>query len=121
MQDGFLKIYVFTGNHTFPIEGAKVTGFADGKLIFFFLTDKNGRTPTVSVSSPNEDLSEDPGNVKPYSTLDITVSAKGFRTAIYRGVLVFATETSIAYANMIPLAEGQPDIPLEYDLKFDNL
>lgn len=121
MQDGFLKMYVFTGNHTFPIEGAKVTGFSGGKLIFFFLTDKNGQIPKITISAPDENLSDDPGTVSPYTAIDITVTADGFRTAIYRGVLVFATETSIAYANMIPLAAGQPDIPVEYDLKFDSL
>ena len=121
MQNGFLKLYVFTGNHTFPIKGAEVTGFSEGKLIFFYLTDKSGQIPLITVPAPDADFSEEPGTVAPFALIDLTVSAKGYRTAIYRGIQVFATETSIAYANMIPLPEGEPDIPVEYDLKFDNL
>ena len=107
MQNGFLKMYVFTGNYTFPIKGASVTGFAAGDLIFFYLTDQNGQIPVTVISAPNEDLSEEPGNASPFSTVDITVTAEGYRTAIYRGIQVFAGETSIACANMIPLPGGK--------------
>ena len=121
MQNGFLKLYVFTGNYTFPIPGAKITIFRDGKLIHFYTTDKGGQIPVTEISAPDEDLSDNPDNVKPYTIINLTVLAPGYRTAIYNGIQVFAGETSIAYANMIPIPDGEPDVPIVYNLQFNNL
>lgn len=106
MQKGYLITNVYTANRLFPVGGAQVIVYKNGEVIAYRQTNKNGVAPVVVISSPDKNLSESPGNNAPYSTVDVAVKANGFEPLIFKGVQVFAGETSILNADMIPLADN---------------
>lgn len=106
MQKGYLITNVYTANRLFPIGGAQVIVYKNGEVTAYRQTDKNGVAPVVAISAPDKNLSESPGNKGPYQTVDVTVKANGFEPLIFKGVQVFAGETSILNADMIPLADN---------------
>ena len=122
MQEGYLKANIYTANRLFPIPGAEFTVYRNGEVIAFRISNKSGAVDTVAIASPDKDLSEVPGNVAPYSVVDITVKAPGFEPLIYKGVQVFSGETSVLNVDMIPSADN-PDLnkPGEINIKPQNL
>lgn len=122
MQDGYLKANVYTANRLFPVGGAQVTVYKNGKVIAYRVSDKSGATSLITISAPDKNLSEAPGNGAPFATVDVAVKRKGFEPLVFNGVQVFAGETSVLNADMIPLSDNPSlSVPEEFNLKPQNL
>ncbi len=109
-QIGYLKVQVFTGRGTVPIEKATVTVSKDigGQRyeIATFVTDENGATERISLPAPPRSLSEQPGNYKPYATYDVRTQYPDFVVVNNMSVPVFEGIVSLQNVNLNPLIEG---------------
>ncbi len=106
MQNGYLKVNVYTANRLIPVGGAQIAVYEKGMLKGYRVTNKSGTAETVVISAPDKDLSESPGNKDPYTRVDVLIKANGFNQARYNGVQIFAGETSVLDADLIPLGEN---------------
>ena len=115
---GFLVVNTKTANGALPIENANVTIYGnspldengapallDSDVIYNLTTDKNGKTPKVSLKTQNKNLSLSPENTLPYDTYNIFVSADGYYDNSYLNVPIFQGITSLQGVNLIPLSE----------------
>jgi hypothetical protein len=74
-------------------------------IIYSLRTDNSGRTEKIALDAKDKELSQSPGNVKPYTTYNITVEKDGFYASEKINVPIFQGITSIQTAEMIPLSE----------------
>ena len=127
LEIGYISARVYTSDAELPIEGAlfSVTSLNNNvhNLIGMRISDENGKTEPIEVESPDSSLSQSPGNSKPYTTVNIRVDHPDFKTFQVEGVQVFAGETSIQDAPMIPTTydidyNQKSDI---YDIEPNNL
>ncbi len=58
-------------------------------------TDTNGQSETVSLPAPDEELSQAPGAVSPYSNYTVTVRAGGFEAVTVNGINIFPNTKGI--------------------------
>lgn len=111
MQDltgtGQLRVATLSGDGAFPVEGSTVTVAVrrNGReqLAYLLVTDESGETPTVSLPAPPASLSQQPGDVQPFTVVDIRVLANGYFRAEMRNVPIFAGVTSLQTFQLIPL------------------
>ena len=109
---GFLQVFVFTGNEAEPLPGARITVTRDGQLYANTVTDRSGLTPSIPLPSVDPALTLQPGNVQPYVTYDIRVSAPGFSTVLFENVPVYGGNGVTQPAALLPLVPGDNgDIP----------
>jgi len=122
MQTGYLKFTTSTASRLIPVAGAKITVSENGNIIAYRVTDKSGASSVIAVEAPDKNLSESPGNGIPYASLDAEITKEGFRPLNIKGIQVFAGETSVLNADLIP--EGD-NFNLngfnEYNIKPQNL
>ncbi len=106
---GFLIVSVNTANGALPVEGATVTIYggneAESDVIYSLKTDQSGRTEKVVLSTKDKELSTVPGNVAPFKSYNIEVSAPGFYDNNYINVPIFQGITSLQSVSLIPLSE----------------
>jgi len=114
MEKGFLGVTTFAAGRILPISGANVyvSQIKDEKeeLLYSLVTDENGNTPIVSVDAPDIELSEKPGNIKPFSVCNIRVVKDGFFRTVIKDVQVFAKRITIQNVDMTPLPESTEGI-----------
>lgn len=111
---GFLEVAVKTANGALPIEGARVSIYEylpneseiSGKLLYSVLTEKNGRTPRLSLNAKSKELSMAPGNKNPFTAYNVSVEREGYYNNRYINVPVFQGITSIQPVELIPLSEN---------------
>lgn len=101
----YFSAKVFSGNQAYPVVGAKISVYLDGKLHIFLITDENGETKKVKLQSfpaTNAFIPESTQQVLDY-TADIY--AEGF--APRKNLLVSAVGGSdiLLTAEMTPLSE----------------
>ena len=72
-------------------------------------TDMSGKTERLELPAPSRELSESPGNIKPYATYTISAEKDGYYPVTNTGVPVFSGITSIQPIEMLPLAEYDSD------------
>lgn len=111
-QKGNIKVIVYISQMTIPIENAKVYIYQEenGKrnLIATRNTDKNGETSLVEVDTPDKSESLSPlenGSPNPFASVNIFIEAEGFRSVLIHNAQVFAENTTVQRAEMVPLAE----------------
>lgn len=120
---GYLIVRVTTARGVIPLEGVPVriwdynddtTGQREG-LVGVYRTDRSGNTERISLPAPPRELSEQPGNKKPYATYNIDVQTNGYYEQFYTNVPIFDGITSVQQADLAPIAEnGRTDnIPLD--------
>lgn len=109
---GYLRVRASTANGALPVEGASVIVISDnengegGTVIATLRTDSSGLTPTISVAAPPKSLSLKPRSPeKPYSTVNIQVTADGYYTVENVGVPVFDGTLSQQNVNLIPRSD----------------
>ena len=107
---GYLVVQVTTANSAVPLSGAHVVISADlpgdGDVIYDLRTGSGGRTERVALETLPRAMSETPGDMKPYLTYHIEVSAPGYEKAIYQNVPIFDGITAFQQANLIPAPEN---------------
>lgn len=96
-KEGYLTFQVASG--AIPVSGSKIIVSKNvGDEVYIgktLLSDMDGKTSVISLPAPDKMLSLTPGNVKPYSTYDIIVSANGYLTEYFYDVPVFEGITSL--------------------------
>lgn len=112
-QYGYLIIKVSTARGAIPLSGASVTIRGGEKdisgVLFSLLSNRDGQTEKVELPAPNRNLSEEPGNIKPYATYSVDVFKEGYSPLFFEQVAVFPSVLSIQPAVMIPLASGKTE------------
>lgn len=110
---GYLVVNVSTARGAIPLGGATVTVMydeADNNSVFQTMTTgSDGKTDKISLPAPPRNLSEAPGNIKPYATYTVSVDKEGYYTVTDTSVPVFSGITSIQPIEMLPLAEYNSD------------
>lgn len=107
---GYIKVQAFSGRRSEPIAGAQVTisrPTPDGdELISLTETGSDGSTPVIEVPTVSRELSQQPGNIKPYTSYNISVKKAGYFTVDNNNVQVYSGVTAIQPAIMIPIPEN---------------
>lgn len=110
-QNGYVAARIYTSRGSFPVEGAviTVTQNVDGtqRIIAKRTTDRNGQIPLITVSAPNEDLSQSPGNGEVYALVNVRVDKPLYYTVLIKDVQVFAGQTTVIDTPLIPLIENE--------------
>ncbi len=110
---GFLIVQAVTANGALPVPDATVHIYEYAEdfdtertdIIYSLRTDNSGRTEKIALDAKDKELSQSPGNVRPYTTYNITVEKDGFYASEKINVPIFQGITSIQTAEMIPLSE----------------
>lgn len=110
---GYLIVSVSTARGAIPLENAAVTVYYEDKenssVFSSMTTDRSGKTEKISLPAPSRELSETPGNTKPYATYTVAVEKEGYYSVTNVGVPIFDGITSVQPVEMVPLAEYNPD------------
>ena len=112
-ETGQLKVGVYDTSIAKPIENAQVTilGMSENNL---FNTDVSGQTQIISLYAPPIDYSLSPDMPKPFSAINITVTADGFIPSEINGIQIFADNLALQEVILLPIesneAEGEINI-----------
>ena len=117
VDQGELKVSVFTEDGTRPIENALVrisyTGGV-GNTVEEVRTDSSGQTPTLDLKTPPLEYSMEPVEQQPYSEYTIQVLAEGFENAEIAGSEVLPGEVSQTLFGEYPPKIEEPEVkPIE--------
>lgn len=124
---GYIKVEATSGRRSEPIIGAQVSiskPTPEGEeLISLTETGPNGSTPLIEVPTVSRELSQQPGNIQPYTVYNITVKKAGYFTVVNTNVQVYSGVTAIQPAIMIPIPENYtgPDTLTYFEQGPENL
>ena len=103
---GYLTVMVSTARGAIPLEGATVNIRGNrpdsSEILFSLLTDRDGKTPKVSLPTPPKENSEAPGREPAYATYNIDVFKDGYIPLYFNSVPVFPSVMSIQPAVLVP-------------------
>ena len=113
---GFLVIRAYTANNAIPLEGVKIKISIPetNSIIYNLITDRSGKTDTVSISVPTKEMSSFPGNQKKFGTVNIEAALQGYRTQTYSNVPIFDTVIATQNIAMIPLSDSERNYIFDY-------
>lgn len=107
MAEGYIVAQVFTSRGAIPIRDASVsvTQNNDNKRVLIGVrkTNEFGRTEPITVTTPDEALSQSPGNANPFTVVDMQIEHPEFYTISIKDFQVFANTTSFQNAELIPI------------------
>ena len=93
-QNGYIAARIYTSRGSLPIEGAVITVLENiggtKAIVGKRVTDRNGQIPLITVSAPNENLSQTPGNGNVFTLVDVRVDKPLFYTVLIKNVQDFA-------------------------------
>ena len=102
---GFLQIRASTGRGAIPIAGARVIVSRPDEYRnanrLVMTTDADGMTPFVSLPTVDKALSQQPGNLRPFSAYDIRTEAPDQLTVVNLRVPIFDGISSIQRVDMV--------------------
>ena len=103
---GYLTVTVSTARGAIPLEGATVNirndSIENSELLYSLISDRDGRTPKVSLDTPPLSNSDTPGGDTAFSTYNIDVFKNGYTPLFFHNVPIFPGVHSIQPAVMIP-------------------
>ncbi len=103
---GTLVVQVSLAKGAIPVEGARVIVSLGDSVITDQLTDKNGRTPVLTLPAPSKELSQTPGgNIRPYSIYNVRISYPGYYVEEAINIPIFDNINSIQPVALVPLPE----------------
>lgn len=116
---GSLQVNVTSSLGLIPIPGATVSvayTAAPDVTLEQITTDSSGQTPKIELATPPMELSVEPGEVRPYSEYNITVSAPGYEPVQIIGTELLPEVLAIQPIRLKPLevatgVEDAIDIP----------
>ena len=114
VDDGTLKVSVFTEDGTRPVEDALVrisyTG-ESGQTVEEVRTDSSGQTPVLDLKTPPLEYSMEPVEEQPYAEYTIQVEAEGFEN------------TEIAGTQVLPGVQAQQSVKMAFraETSFERL
>lgn len=98
-----INITSFLGER--PIANASIKLYPSPELtqpLYETQTDQNGQSPEITLSTPNEEYSEEPSVNRPYAEYTLFISAFGYENINIVGIKVFPNETSIQNISLMP-------------------
>ena len=108
-SQGEILVQALTARGTRPVPEAAVIIYKnrDGanKVVSFYLTDADGRTPNIPVPAPPKADSQSPSDTLPFADYNIAVRHPMYYTAMIDNVQVFGDELTIQTVDLIPLPE----------------
>lgn len=107
---GLVQTRVTTSRAFYPLADVSVvlstkTDLGQKELLASQRTNRNGLTEPVPVSTPSISQSQEPGKLRPYSFVEISVEAPGFDPAIIRNVQVFPGTITLQDIWLVPRDE----------------
>ena len=112
---GYLTVRVSTARGAIPLENASVTirgsTQESSSVIYSLLTDSDGKTPKVTLPTPDISESSTPESKKPYATYSIDVFKDGYIPVSFNEVPIFPSILSIQSAILVPFPEPDPKAP----------
>lgn len=105
---GNLTFSVTSALGLFPVEEATIRVSDPNEpenVIATLTTDESGQTGEVELPAPPFALSQSPGEIRPYASYDITISAPGYETVRIEGTEVLAEAVSLQPVVMNPVEE----------------
>ncbi len=118
-QNGYLAARIYTSRGSIPVEGAIVTVSKDvggtQNIIGKRTTDRNGQIPLITISAPDEALSQSPGNGDVFTVVDVRVDEPSYYTVLIKNVQIFADQTTVVDTTLIPLIENE-----RHDMRADE-
>lgn len=102
---GYVSARVFTSRGQIPVENASVTVEKDdlSAVLGARITDENGKITPIQISTPSKEQSLTPGTINPFTRVNIRISHPDFYTYYVRDAQVFEGETSVQFAELIPI------------------
>lgn len=109
-ETGSLRVRVFTSRAQLPVQGAAVilsTPIEGGRreLLSILRTDSSGLARTVTLNTPDQNLSQDPGNLDPFAAYTIVVEHPNYYLAVFDGVQVFSGIETVQDVALNPLPQ----------------
>ena len=109
---GKLFITVNSSLNSFPISDATVTISITeedngSQALEQLTTDTSGQTEEVTLGTPPLEYSMTPGEPRPYTEYNITVSAPGYETQTIEGTEILPDATAIQNVRLRPLSEEE--------------
>ena len=87
-----------------PVVYTQVDENGDNALLAVLSTDSSGLTEPFTIETPESSQSLTPGSVlRPYATINISVSAPGYRTVTAEGVQIFPQVQTIQGFQLRPI------------------
>ena len=103
---GYLTVMVTTARGAIPLEGATVNIRNDdpdsSEMIYSLLSDRDGKTPKVSLPTPPMSNSTSPNNSPAFATYNIDVFKNGYTPLYFHNVPIFPSVISVQPAVMVP-------------------
>ena len=100
---GILRINVRSSEILIPIADAKISVYDEnGDPPVLLTTDISGGSSPLTLSAPNAELSQEPGDELPYSLYNILVEAEGYEPARINGIQIFADSVAIQNVSLTP-------------------
>ncbi len=123
IQQGRLRVNVFSGRRSTPVEGATVSitpRVAEGRIVEQMMTDMSGQTDTVNLAAPPLEYSMAVDQPKPYSEYDLTITANGFDTVKINGVQILPDTDAIQNVMLVD-NRGNTDRAFSITIKDNTL
>ncbi len=109
---GYLTVNVSTARGAIPLEGAIVNIRTDeqdsSEILFSLSSDRDGKTPKVTLPTPAIENSEAPGGDIAFSSYNIDVFKNGYTPLYFHNVPIFPSVHSIQSAVMVPRDLASP-------------
>ena len=104
---GYLTVAVVNAGGAYPLPDAVVTVDGEGVSVSL-MTDRSGRTETLSLPTPPLSDSFVPFGTTPFSVYDITVTRDGYYQNLIMSVPIFPTVHSTLPVTLVPFSEYDP-------------
>lgn len=109
MQEGFLTVSVFDSTTNRPIKNAKVNiytnpqaGESQSKIYQNLETNISGQINNINLNAPDLKFSQQPSEIRPYSTYDVEVIADGYEPFFVEGTQILPTDEARQSIPLIP-------------------
>lgn len=127
MQNGFLTVSVIDSSTNGPIEGATVNiysapeNISESQTTVYsnLISNSSGQVTNLTLPAPDIIYSQQPSDVKPYSTYTIEVIADGYETVIINGTQLFPTIEARQSVPLPPIQRSRGSYSRQNELIFN--
>lgn len=114
METGRLRIHVFKGYTSIPIQDAKIVVIqnkeaSNRQTTYNLSSDSSGVTNNIELEAPPLEYSMKPSNKQPYSLCKIIVEVPGYKKQTISGCQIYPGITSIQHCYLNAISPRQPD------------
>ena len=102
-----MQVDVVSDTSSFPIQNADVSIASSEnpeRILDHLTTNSSGQTENVTLDAPDRELSLHPGEIRPYSEYNVTITAPGYEPVVIKGSEILAGTTSVQFVRLHPMA-----------------